>query len=220
MSWKRQVYKFTFPNGMVYIGCTTDVRNRWAGKGQAYKTMRVGNAIKEFGWENIKKEIIVNFKVGSLESETVCRDVERELIKAYEDRSYNSMNTEQYRSRLKQEIKEGKHRTYEKILIPVFGELLTTDEIAERYGISKLASVRKLLYTFNITIDTAFELPNVPKEYWRKKDVYWNRLGYDVKRTDEEEQNRIYSLGQRPGAFWNYIYETRGTGINRIKQEA
>lgn len=216
MSWKRQVYKFTFPNGMVYIGCTTDVRSRWKSKGYAYKTMRVGSAIEEFGWENIKKEIIVNFKVGSLESETICRDVERELIRAYEGRSYNDMNTEEYKCRLKREIKEGKHRTYTKVLIPIYGEWLTSDEIIKKYGEEKLITVRKLIQEFDASIDTAFDLPPVPKEYSRKKPEYWKKCGYDVKKVTEEERKYIRNMIKSPGAIWNYVYETRGTGINRI----
>jgi len=56
---KRYLYKLTFPNGMVYIGCTYDIKQRWAGKGAHYYGMKVYEAIKEFGWDNIKKEILL-----------------------------------------------------------------------------------------------------------------------------------------------------------------
>lgn len=60
------IYKLTFPNNKVYIGKTTQefkVR-MYQHKGHSYdKThseynTRVGRAIRRYGWENIKKEII------------------------------------------------------------------------------------------------------------------------------------------------------------------
>jgi group I intron endonuclease len=61
------VYKLTFPNGKVYIGNTgTKPEKRWnKGSGYLHKKAngeyhqpRIANAIIEFGWDNIKREII------------------------------------------------------------------------------------------------------------------------------------------------------------------
>ena len=53
------VYKHIFPNGKVYIGITSnDVIRRWQ-RGWGYeKQSLVYNAIKKYGWDNIKHEIL------------------------------------------------------------------------------------------------------------------------------------------------------------------
>lgn len=56
---KRYLYKLTFPNGMVYIGCTHDIKQRWAGNGAHYHDMKVYSAVQEFGWDNTKKEVLL-----------------------------------------------------------------------------------------------------------------------------------------------------------------
>lgn len=55
-SWT--VYKHITPNGKVYIGVTSkDVETRWK-NGNGYKGFYFEKAIKEFGWNNIKHEVI------------------------------------------------------------------------------------------------------------------------------------------------------------------
>lgn len=54
------LYKHTFPNGKVYIGITSrsDPEQRWL-KGRGYQTQTLMyNAIKFYGWDNIKHEIL------------------------------------------------------------------------------------------------------------------------------------------------------------------
>lgn len=54
-----KVYKHTFPNNKIYIGITCRTPNqRWL-NGRGYKhNLYMGNAIKKYGWENIKHEIL------------------------------------------------------------------------------------------------------------------------------------------------------------------
>jgi len=56
------VYVHNFPNGKKYIGITCqDTKLRWRHDGSGYKTQsRVFRAIKKYGWDNIKSEIICN----------------------------------------------------------------------------------------------------------------------------------------------------------------
>lgn len=53
------VYKHIFPNGKVYIGISSnDLKRRW-GNGSGYlKQPLIYNAIKKYGWNNIKHEIL------------------------------------------------------------------------------------------------------------------------------------------------------------------
>ena len=57
--YKNTLYKLTFPNGMVYIGVSQNVTSRWFGDGSHYKGQKVWEAIQEFGWDNIEKELLL-----------------------------------------------------------------------------------------------------------------------------------------------------------------
>lgn len=52
------VYKHTTPSGKVYIGLTgKDPSTRW-NNGNGYNTQTFGHAVKKYGWNNIKSEIL------------------------------------------------------------------------------------------------------------------------------------------------------------------
>lgn len=54
------IYIHTFPNGKVYIGCTQQsLAVRYGYKGEGYTHQgRMWNAIQDFGWDNIKHEVL------------------------------------------------------------------------------------------------------------------------------------------------------------------
>lgn len=55
------IYKHTFPDGKVYIGQTQSgaAERRWKKNGEGYKkSPKVYEAIKRFGWDNVKHEIL------------------------------------------------------------------------------------------------------------------------------------------------------------------
>lgn len=61
---KGYIYVHTFPNGKKYVGQTTnDPSVRWGKNGSCYtrKKSCVGNAIKKYGWNKIKHDIIFEF---------------------------------------------------------------------------------------------------------------------------------------------------------------
>ena len=73
------VYKHTSPSGKVYIGIAKDIKHRWRNKGSGYKgSTRIANAIKKYGWDNIKHEILFS----ELTKEDACQK-EIELIKIF-----------------------------------------------------------------------------------------------------------------------------------------
>ena len=84
-----KVYVLTFPNGKKYVGMTRQrgVR-RWRSTG--YKSQVMKEAINEFGWENVEREIVaenLNLKEAG--------DMETNLIKKYKtlDRTYGYNST-------------------------------------------------------------------------------------------------------------------------------
>lgn len=56
MEKKYIVYQHITPNGMVYIGVTKNLKNRW--KPSHYKTTALYEYIKKYGWKNIKHIVI------------------------------------------------------------------------------------------------------------------------------------------------------------------
>ena len=79
------VYKHTAPSGKVYIGLTGQTpEQRWR-KGNGYKyNQAFTNAIKKYGWENIKHEIVAE----NLTAEE-AQKLEIELIEKYDSRNKN-----------------------------------------------------------------------------------------------------------------------------------
>ena len=73
------VYKHTSPSGKVYIGVTSlRPEERWSGGAGYVKNKHFNRAIKKYGWENIKHEILFD----NLSKEDAFK-IEIELIKEY-----------------------------------------------------------------------------------------------------------------------------------------
>lgn len=82
---KWTVYKHTTPSNKVYIGITSqEPEKRWL-SGHGYRNTYFAKAIKKYGWENIKHEIIF-----SQLDEVEAKEKEVELIELYQsyDRQY------------------------------------------------------------------------------------------------------------------------------------
>lgn len=73
------VYIHTFPNGKRYIGVTSwKPELRWGSNGCNYKNPYMVNAIKKYGWDSVKHEIVAeNLTVDE------ASELERKLIKDY-----------------------------------------------------------------------------------------------------------------------------------------
>ena len=84
------VYEHIFPNGMVYVGLTSnDPEKRWGKIGCRYKNKKFYDDIKNYGWENIEHKIIKS----NLTVDEAIR-IEKELILKYKENgvSYNISN--------------------------------------------------------------------------------------------------------------------------------
>lgn len=88
-SWT--VYKHISPSGKVYIGITSNVKNRWAARGYYYclSDTAFSRALKKYGWDNFQHEIIRE----NLSKQEAC-SMEIELIAYYKAKgiSYNITN--------------------------------------------------------------------------------------------------------------------------------
>jgi group I intron endonuclease len=75
-----ELYKLTAPNGLLYIGASSNARRRWVehnARAKAGSNINIHKAILEFGWKNFKKEILA---VGPTE---YIYDLEIKAIQAY-----------------------------------------------------------------------------------------------------------------------------------------
>lgn len=54
------IYKLIFPSGKVYIGKSKDIEERWKTHPQDARRNKshLANAIRKYGWENIRKEVV------------------------------------------------------------------------------------------------------------------------------------------------------------------
>lgn len=86
---KYYIYIHTCPNEMRYIGQSKNPKQRW-NNGEGYKrNIDFYNAIKKYGWENIKHEIVAETYYG-----WIARRIEKSLITQFKKRglAFNKNN--------------------------------------------------------------------------------------------------------------------------------
>lgn len=171
--YKQFLYKMVFPNGMVYIGCTHSIKERWAWHGCHYKGCKtVYAAIQEFGWENIEKKVICELPP-SFHNEDSIKALEKEFIKAYGNRCYNDQANPMYYI---DNPNYAKVDTNTLIQWTAFGETKPMKEWVEQYHTSS-AVVKARMERHGMSIEEALTLPTPPKEYRGKQAYkYWQKI--------------------------------------------
>ena len=177
MKLRNQIYKLTFPDGKVYIGCTSDVKRRWAGDGKHYKSQRVWTAIEKYGWENVNKEVIIDFS-GCQIDECRIKQVEKAFIVAYSGKSYNDKSDptweEERRAVFQNRTKKSPR---ERMMWTAFGETKSAIEWCEQYNIN-MCDVQRRINRYGLTIEQALSEPPIPREYRNKPKQYWKKKGF------------------------------------------
>lgn len=136
------IYRHTFPDGKVYIGKTKNVpEERWGKNGRGYQEQtKVFNAILEFGWRNIKHEILFQDL-----SELEATIKEEELIK----KSSCVGSTGNYNvacSRGEKETLKGNNAVITNDSLRINGRYLTDlpdmyyDHMIEKYGTAPMST--------------------------------------------------------------------------------
>ena len=170
MSWRNTVYKLIFPDNRVYIGSTSNIKSRWSNHGAQYQGV-VKAAIQKFGWDNIRKEIVLKLPP-SVENESICLRVERELIKAYNDRSYNTLGTELNNRTRTNHLKQG----FPKLFWTIDGKTMSAVEWCRLYN-KNLSTVIKRMEHQGLTAQQALSFPIVPKQFVKKPREFWQSKG-------------------------------------------
>lgn len=165
---KHYVYRFTFPNGKVYIGSTQDVDERWQYGGTLYQNQPVGKAIEEYGWENVKKEVVFFSKDGAkVEAE------EKRLIAVCGDNSYNCADNPNWKPEFKKKPR-GRKGGYVHVWT-INGETKPASEWCRIYG-KDLSNTLVKINKFHMTPVEALSAPKVPRG--KKPCEYWREVGF------------------------------------------
>ena len=176
------VYKHIFPNNKIYIGITRQsLKRRWRKDGSGYKGQIVYNAIKKYGWENVKHKIIID----NLSFEEACNK-EIEFIKKFKSNKknfgYNVDNggkcIESFSEETKQKIRKSrigkKHsqETRNKISKSLTGQKRTEEQ---RKNISLGNKGKKTRLGVKLSEETKKKISDSHKEYYKRVNgnVWW-----------------------------------------------
>lgn len=174
MQNKTTLYKLTFPDGKVYIGCTSNIKQRWAGNGAKYKGMSVYGAIQKFGWTNINREVIAVLP-DSTKNDEAIRSIEKELIKAYSGRSYNCISDPEFHEENPSWAKKNKGPS---VFWTAFGKTRPAKDWCEEFH-KQPDQVRARMKNHGLTIEQALTFPPIPMTHRKKGQAveYWKSLG-------------------------------------------
>lgn len=186
---KHDLYKLTFPNGMVYIGIAYDAKERWANDGLHYQGQKVYEYIEKFGWKNIKREILVHIPFsdsgkGWLWNNDTLRRLERELIHAYGDRCYNLQASKSFHVDVARRARE-KGNYAPQIWWEIDGVCKPAKEWCSDYGKS-YGVAKNRMERYGLTPKQALTFPTVPSKggYNRDPVRYWRECGCFDKETE------------------------------------
>lgn len=175
---KQYLYRMTFPNGMVYIGTAWDIASRWANRGSQYRGQRVWDAIQEFGWENIKREILLYIPYNGKRDDLI-REEERRLIRAYADRCYNRQCTESFHKEVAQTNRD-RGNCAPKHYWEIGGVTKPAMVWCEERGVT-YTRMKRIIDRYGLSPEQALALPPVPLNMTRRAVEFWESQGFKIK---------------------------------------
>lgn len=176
--WHKQyLYKMTFPNGMVYIGTAYDISSRWANNGAGYRGQKVWGPIREFGWENIKREVLLYLPCEGdpWGVSDKIREEELRLIKEHEGHCYNEQGTKKFHSKIAADSRAKGNYDY-KIWWEIDGINKPAAEWCKEYG-KTLGSMQRRIHRWGLTPKQALTFPPIPKGQNKRVMEYWRECG-------------------------------------------
>lgn len=171
MAKKRYVYKLTFPDGMVYFGSTADVEKRWAGDGKKYNGFRVGEWIKKFGWENVKKEVVLFLE----DAPCVILDVEKKMIRDNSNVALNETSNSNYAKFRQETSRDGSNCVA--YIWTINGVAKPAIQWCREYKISYGPAISRV-NKYGMSPLEAILAPIVPKQYTCKAEEWYRIVGY------------------------------------------
>lgn len=194
------VYKHTCPNGKGYIGITgVGVDKRWGYEGRGYYGQVFYKAIKKYGWDNIKHEVLVDNI-----SEKKAKELEKYYIEKYNTirpNGYNIANGGEGGYLIAGYTDEEKEKLREKISAKT-KEAMQKDEVREKFleAVSNKNEEWRQNISKSLTGRKGRPMSEENKEKLRQRNI-GNKYGLGNKsRTgyrNSEEMNRHISEGAK-----------------------
>jgi predicted GIY-YIG superfamily endonuclease len=171
MSWS--VYKHVASNNKVYVGITSNIKNRWAGNGYYYHLSDTifSRALKKYGWDSFEHVVLYT---NLSKEEAVAKEIE--LIKYYKsiNMSYNTTDGgEGYSGKHSEEHIKNRVRSrinnsaYDYILIDKYYNYIVCD------------SIREIADYLEVTPGVVRHVMHQPIGYSCKKHFIWKHLKTD-----------------------------------------
>ena len=210
------VYKHTAPNGKIYIGMTKQSIDRRSQNGNGYSTQRLFyNAIKKYGWDNFKHEILDD----NLTHNEAC-------IKEQYYISYFKSNIRKYGYNITSGgdgcNHKGKH-IVQKYNDEVVNCFKSCDEAARKLGFSSGSTISN--YIKNKIQLCGFEFEEIGFDEYQKYKKIYNPQFLNIKeKRNIEHINALKEMNkQRERAINQYSldgkYLNTYTGINKTQRE-
>lgn len=208
-----KVYKHTTPSGKIYIGITSqEISKRWQnGFGYANNGYFM-RAIKKYGWDNIRHEILFD---GLSKSEAEKKEIELIILynSANRDYGYNISNGGSSTGKHSEETKDKMRETAK---AHNFSDRLHTKEVVNKRAISQRGhevseETRKKIGQANINTKRSDVKRVIQLDLSGNKIKVWNRI-MDVQRALGYSNTAISRCcrGGRPTAYgyvWRYADE-------------
>jgi predicted GIY-YIG superfamily endonuclease len=209
MSWS--VYKHVAPNNKVYVGISSNIKNRWAANGYYYHLSDTifSRALKKYGWDNFK-HIIIETNISK--EEAILKEIE--LIKYYKsiNKSYNitdggegysgKHSNQHIKNRINSRLKNNK---YDYILIDKYYNYIVCDSLVE---IANYLEVKP---------SVVGRVMRGPIGYTCKKHFIWKHLKTDSINIEDIKNQIEKALLLRKVKMANNLNNHRSEYLNRFK---
>lgn len=221
------IYKLTFPDNKCYIGQSANLKRRLA----SYKHLKcqkqpaVYNALKQFGWDNVKVEIIEQFDVKEDLTDTL-NALEIKYIKEYNCLHPNGYNLTSGGNKCSFSP-EAKLKMRRRCFIrhwSVFQNYIFNYKVEDSNGVIYENAVECYAQNKNISFDFVYDLFNNKSEYHYIEDVEspfgdsMEDLDIDYYSDMQRVNNIRNAYAQRMSLDNKYVYNTLWS-IIRHKQE-
>lgn len=196
MEDRHYVYKLTFPDGKVYFGSTGSIKSRWRGNGDGYRALPAYEWIQKFGWENVKKEVILYLK----NAHSTIMDVERALIKDNEDICLNVACTKRLSEMKKRE--HANKKSYVLYVWTINGVTKPAADWCREYNVQSSSAVNRVI-RYRMSPLEALLAPKVPYGKSCSAEEYYKSVGYEY---GKDKTSYVTPLSEWPDEYGFYTF--------------
>lgn len=196
MEDRHYVYKLTFPDGKVYFGSTGNIKSRWRGNGDGYRALPVYEWIQKFGWENVKKEVILYLK----DAHFTIMKVERELIRDNEDICLNVVSTRRNSKKMKHD--RSIKRNCIVYVWTINGVTKPAADWCREYNVQSSSVINRII-KYGMSPLEALLAPKIPYGKSCSAKEYYKSVGYEY---GKDKTSYVTPLSEWPDEYGFYTF--------------